>query len=180
MGTEPSRMSVKGGQVGTTARLAFGGVIAVGAAALGQAALRSPVPAASEAPMLISHPEYLHPGLTAATAQATLHNPREHDPRALEEGKQLFVSYNCADCHGSEGSGGVGPSLQDNRWHFGGAAGEVYESIAQGRPDGMPAWGGRIPESQVWALVTYVRSLSAGPDVSTENFEGATVERGGH
>ena len=166
--------------MGTAARLALGGVIAVGAAALGQAALRTPTSAASEEPALIAHPEYLRPGLAAATPQSTLPNPREHDPRALEEGKQLFVSYNCADCHGSEGSGGVGPSLQDDRWHFGGTAGEVYESIAQGRPDGMPAWGGRIPGAQVWALVTYVRSLSAGLDLSTENFEGATVQRGGH
>jgi cytochrome c oxidase cbb3-type subunit 3 len=166
--------------VRTAARLALGGVVLIGAAALGQAALRGFPPVASGAPALIAHPEYLQPGLTATAAQSTLHNPREHDARAMAEGKQLFVSYNCADCHGSEGSGGMGPSFQDGRWHYGGAVGEVYESIAQGRPDGMPAWGGRISESQIWALVTYVRSLSTGQDVSTENFEGTTVQRGGH
>jgi cytochrome c oxidase cbb3-type subunit 3 len=74
----------------------------------------------------------------------------------------------------------MGPAFADGRWHFGGTPGEVYESIAQGRPSGMPAWGGRIPDSQIWALVAYVRSLGAHADVSTENFEGATVERGGH
>jgi len=56
----------------------------------------------------------------------------------------------------------------------------VYESIYQGRPDGMPSWGGRISEEQIWALVAYVRSLSAGKEVSTENFTGKTVERSGH
>ncbi len=132
-------------------------------------------------PSLIAHPEHVQLGLLVARPQLTLVNPREHDPKAASaEGKALFISYNCADCHGSEGSGGTGPSLQDGRWHFGGAVGEVYESIEEGRPDGMPVWGGRIPESQVWALVAYVRTLAAGKDVSTENFEGKTIQRGGH
>jgi len=30
----------------------------------------------------------------------------------------------------------------------------------QGRPNGMPAFGGRIPDDQLWQLVAYVRSLS--------------------
>lgn len=131
-------------------------------------------------PTLIAHPEHIQPGLSSQRPLATLVNPREHDPRAVEEGKQLFISYNCGDCHGSEGSGAVGPSLQDGRWHFGGTAGEVFESIAEGRPNGMPAWGGRISNGQIWALVTYVRTLSAGKNVTTENFESATVPRSGH
>jgi cytochrome c oxidase cbb3-type subunit 3 len=161
--------------------VAAASLLAVGAAAIGQAALEKKAsPGVPAAPELIAHPENIQPGLVQTRPQLTVHNPREHDARALDEGKQLFVAYNCVDCHGSDGSGSVGPSLQDGRWHFGGKAGEVYESIAQGRPDGMPAWGGRIGESQIWALVTYVRSLSAGQDVSTENFEGATVQRSGH
>jgi cytochrome c oxidase cbb3-type subunit 3 len=133
------------------------------------------------APALIAHPGNIQAGLPAQHPLRVVTNPREHDPRAIEEGKQLFVSYNCADCHGGEGSGGMGPSLQDGRWHFGGSAGEVYESISEGRPDGMPSWGGRIDDSQIWALVAYVRTLSSGKDVTTQIFEGAgTVERGGH
>jgi cytochrome c oxidase cbb3-type subunit III len=156
------------------------GVVAMGAAGVGWALQASAPAAASSAPSLIAHPDHIQPGLPTQRPQLTLVNPREHDPRAVEEGKQLFIAYNCADCHGSEGSGDTGPSLQDGRWHFGGTAGDVYESIEEGRPDGMPSWGGRIPESQVWALVTYVRTLSDGKDVSTENFEGATIQRGGH
>ena len=74
----------------------------------------------------------------------------------------------------------MGPSLADGRWHFGGRAGEVFESLYQGRPAGMPAWGGRITNEQIWMLVAYVRSLNGGRDVSTENFSGRTVERTGH
>ncbi len=142
--------------------------------------LRAAQGVAQESPSLIAHPEHVQLGLPIARRQLTLVNPREHDPKAVEEGRALFVSYNCADCHGSEGSGGTGPSLDDGRWHFGPTVGDVYESIEEGRPDGMPAWGGRIPESQIWALVAYARTLAAGKDVSTENFEGATVQRGGH
>jgi len=163
-------------------RVVTGVALATGVAAASWALQGSPPVQSSTAPAptVIDHPEHITPGLTVARPQLTLANPRAQDPRALEEGKQLFRSYNCADCHGSEGSGGTGPSLQDGRWHFGGTAGEVYESIAEGRPDGMPAWGRRISDSQIWALVSYVRSLSAGKDVSTENFEGTTVQRGGH
>lgn len=74
----------------------------------------------------------------------------------------------------------MGPSLADGRWHFGGTPGEVFQSIYEGRPDGMPAWGGRIADDQIWRLVAYVRSLSAGKDVSTENFTGSTIEKMGH
>jgi cytochrome c oxidase cbb3-type subunit 3 len=130
---------------------------------------------------LVAHPGNIQAGLPAEHPLRVLANPRDHDPRAAEEGKQLFVSYNCADCHGGEGSGGMGPSLQDGRWHFGGSAGEVYESISEGRPDGMPSWGGRISDSQIWALVLYVRTLSSGKDVTTQTFGGGgTVSRGGH
>jgi cytochrome c oxidase cbb3-type subunit III len=168
-------------------RVALGGVAAVMAAGAGWALEAPGAPharggrtTAVAAPVLINHPENVQLGLANSRPQLTLTNPRGGDPRAIEEGKQLFISYNCADCHGSDGSGDVAPSFDDGRWHFGGTVGDVYESIEEGRPDGMPAWGGRISESQVWALVAYVRTLGAGADVSTENFEGATVQRGGH
>ena len=107
-------------------------------------------------------------------------NPFEGDSKAVETGGKLFLSYNCVDCHGAEGSGAMGPSLADGRWHFGGNPGEIFESIYQGRPEGMPAWGSLISEDQVWMLVSYVRSLQANKDVTTENFAGKTVERTGH
>ena len=141
----------------------------------------SPQPPQAGTATLVAHPGNIQAGLPAQHPLRVLANPREHDPRAAEEGKQLFVSYNCSDCHGGDGSGGMGPSLQDGRWHFGGSAGEVYESISEGRPDGMPSWGGRISDSQIWALVAYVRTLSSGKDVTTQTFDGGgTVARGGH
>lgn len=128
----------------------------------------------------VSHAEHIQPGMVKPFAGLRLVNPHEGDANAVATGAKLFVSYNCIDCHGADGSGAMGPSLADNRWHFGGAPAEVFESIYQGRPEGMPAWGSLISDDQIWMLVTYVRSLSKGRDVTTENFGGATVERTGH
>jgi cytochrome c oxidase cbb3-type subunit 3 len=127
----------------------------------------------------IQHDENLPPGFPLGVTPVQIKNPYEGDKKATATGGQLFVAYNCLDCHGAEGSGAMGPSFQDGRWHFGGSPGEVFESIYQGRPDGMPAWGGRISNDQIWMLTAYVRSLSA-KDLSTENFTGKTVERTGH
>ena len=128
----------------------------------------------------VSHTEHIQPGMVKPFAGLQLTNPHEGDANAIATGAKLFVAYNCIDCHGADGSGAMGPSLADGRWHFGGAPAEVFESIYQGRPEGMPAWGSLISEDQVWMLVTYVRSLSANKDVTTENFGGKTVERTGH
>jgi cytochrome c oxidase cbb3-type subunit III len=128
----------------------------------------------------VRHEEHIQAGLARQSAPAVLANPYEGNARAVEDGGKLFVAYNCADCHGAEGSGAMGPSLQDGRWHFGGSPGAVFQSIYEGRPDGMPSWGGRISDDQIWRLVAYVRSLDVGKQVATENFTGKLVERTGH
>lgn len=127
----------------------------------------------------VQHDENFAVGFPLAGKFLNLRNPYEGDKKAISTGSQLFIAYNCIDCHGADGSGAMGPSFQDGRWHFGGSSGEVFESIAEGRPDGMPSWGGRISNDQIWMLTAYVSSL-ASKDLSTENFTGTTVERTGH
>lgn len=131
-------------------------------------------------PTFIQHPDHIQPGLPLRGGFIQLTNPFEGDKAKIQEGGALFVSYNCMDCHGADGSGAMGPSLADGRWHFGGAAGQVFQSIYEGRPEGMPAWGGRIPDDQIWRLVAYVQSLGVGKDVSTENFTGKMIQKMGH
>jgi len=98
---------------------------------------------------LIAHDENLPVGFPAGGSLMTLRNPYEGDKRAISIGGRLYVSYNCIDCHGADGSGAMGPAFTDGRWHFGGSPGAVFESIYQGRPDGMPQWGGRITNDQI-------------------------------
>jgi cytochrome c oxidase cbb3-type subunit 3 len=127
----------------------------------------------------VEHPDHVQPGLAAHARWATLVNPYAGSSQRAAEGAKLFVSYNCMDCHGADGSGAMGPSLQDGRWHFGGTPGDIFQSIYEGRPDGMPSWGGRIGDDQIWRLVTYIQTLAKGHAVTTENFTGKTVDRGG-
>lgn len=88
--------------------------------------------------------------------------------QALYEGQQLFQSMNCGGCH-SDGGGGMGADLMDARWFYGHEPRQIFDTIVQGRQNGMPSFGGRIPAYQVWELVAYVRSLSGlvSPDVSS-------------
>ena len=128
---------------------------------------------------IVAHVEHIRPGQTPPRG-VTLKNPYAGNAAAIATGAKLFISYNCLDCHGAEGSGAMGPSLADGRWHFGGDDSELFESIYQGRPDGMPAWESAIAPDQIWMLVSYVKSLNGGKDVTTENFSGKTIERTGH
>jgi mono/diheme cytochrome c family protein len=144
------------------------------------------MPATSPRPLpdslrFVDHPHHIQLGRTAPNPSALrLANPLEADPQVRTVGSQLYHSYNCIDCHGMDGSGAMGPSLADGRWRFGGTSAEVFESIYQGRPDGMPAWGGRISDADIWRLVAYVRSLEVGKNVTTENFTSKAQQRMGH
>jgi cytochrome c oxidase cbb3-type subunit 3 len=83
----------------------------------------------------------------------------EHNAYAMAQGKTLFRWFNCSGCH-SNGGGGMGPALMDDKWRYGNNPEDIYTSIMQGRPNGMPSFKGRINEDQAWQLVAYVRSMS--------------------
>ena len=103
----------------------------------------------------------IHPGAAGAGLAETV-SSRSYDGEnayELSQGKQLFRWYNCSGCH-SQGGGGMGPALMDNRWIYGHEPDQIFKTIMEGRPNGMPSFHGRIPEAQVWQLVGYVRSLS--------------------
>lgn len=85
-------------------------------------------------------------------------NPAEHNAPALSEGKTLFASYNCAGCH-ANGGGGMGPALMDDEWIYGYYPDQIFRTILEGRPNGMPAFRGKIPDYQVWSIAAYVRSM---------------------
>jgi cytochrome c oxidase cbb3-type subunit III len=91
-------------------------------------------------------------------------NPFADDPDAMTQGRQLFLSFNCAGCHGAAGGGGIGPPLADEHWIYGGSDANIYATIVQGRPNGMPAFGPSLQGEAAWKLVAYVRSLRRGAE----------------
>ena len=78
---------------------------------------------------------------------------------AVTTGARLFKQYNCNGCH-SSGGGGMGPNLMDAQWIYGSRLAQIHQTLVEGRPNGMPAWGGKIPDHELWQLAAYVRSLS--------------------
>jgi cytochrome c oxidase cbb3-type subunit III len=95
------------------------------------------------------------PGATPAAEKS----PYDDNAFALAEGQRLYEWFNCSGCH-AQGGGAIGPPLMDDVWVYGGNPEQIYATIVQGRPNGMPSFGARIPRQQVWQLVAYVRSLS--------------------
>lgn len=90
---------------------------------------------------------------------------------AVMTGKRLFEQYNCSGCH-SNGGGGMGPSLMDDEWIYGGRLEQIHQTLVVGRPNGMPAWGGKVPDEQLWQIAAYVRSMSLPATLAAQN--GAT------
>lgn len=100
----------------------------------------------------------LKPGEPVADTLPPL--PYEETAYAIAEGQRLYTWYNCAGCHATNGGGGMGPPLMDGKWIYGSSPENIYATIVEGRPNGMPSWRGRIPRSQIWQIVAYVRTMS--------------------
>lgn len=99
----------------------------------------------------------LEPGLPMR--HTPISSPYQENAYGIAEGKRLYSAFNCNGCH-ANGGGGIGPALMDDKWIYGSAPDQIYSSISQGRPNGMPTFGARVPSQQIWQLVAYVQSLS--------------------
>ena len=97
------------------------------------------------------------PGAAAPTPPTK--NQAEESAYSVNEGKRLFDQYNCSGCH-FHGGGGIGPPLMDDKWIYGSDPANIFQTITEGRPNGMPSFRQKVPDAQVWELVGYVRSMS--------------------
>lgn len=87
-----------------------------------------------------------------------LKNPFAGDPNSIEAGRKLYVRY-CASCHGVAAQGLRkapdlrGPVVQQA------TPGALFWFLKNGdMKQGMPSWS-RLPDQQLWQLVTYLQSL---------------------
>jgi cytochrome c oxidase cbb3-type subunit III len=104
---------------------------------------------------VIDQPVRPVPGVGDIPAQK---NPLDDDV-ARVEGRKLFVQFNCSGCHGGRAGGGMGPSLRDVDWRYGSTDAQIFSTINEGRDQGMPAWGTKVNEDEIWKLVAYIQSL---------------------
>jgi cytochrome c oxidase cbb3-type subunit 3 len=102
------------------------------------------------------------------TAPVEIAGKLDKDPRRsqyegsafhVSEGERWFRWYNCNGCH-ANGGGGMGPALMDDAWRYEGDIDGIYRSVAEGRPNGMPSFAGRMQEQQIWQVAAYVRALA--------------------
>jgi cytochrome c oxidase cbb3-type subunit 3 len=109
-------------------------------------------------------------GIGNNTLNADVRSPYAGDPAAIRQGQDMFVSMNCAACHSYDLKGGMGPDLTDTYWRYGGSPADIYKSIFEGRPQGMPAWGRALPQAMIWRIVAYIESKGGA-------FPGALADR---
>jgi cytochrome c oxidase cbb3-type subunit 3 len=83
----------------------------------------------------------------------------ENNAYHINQGGRLFRWFNCNGCH-ANGGGGIGPALMDSEWRYGGRIDQIQASILEGRPNGMPAWRGKMTDQQAWQISAYIRALS--------------------
>ena len=134
--------------------LLAGGALVAGACEREARRLGSPSPGA---PTQRVAQGVLQPGPTFVSD--TMEGPYDDNAYGTAVGQQLYTQMNCSGCH-SNGGGGMGPALMDDEWIYGSEPQQIFATIAEGRPNGMPSWKYRLNDNQIWELVAYVRSLS--------------------
>ena len=118
----------------------------------------------------------IHPG--SAGLPQPVNNASEERAFDTSEGKRLYTQYNCVGCH-FNGGGGIGPPLMDEKWIYGANSENIYATIVEGRPNGMPSFRRKIPDNQVSQIVAYVRAMSGQlrKDVATGRNDSMNARR---
>ncbi|HEY6871951.1 MAG TPA: cbb3-type cytochrome c oxidase subunit II [Geobacteraceae bacterium] len=88
-----------------------------------------------------------------AAVVGELKNPFQDYKAVLPEGKSIY-GKECAQCHGADLKGSIGPSLADIDKPDNEVFKSVYSGIAAG---GMPAFGETLGKERVWKVVTYLK-----------------------
>lgn len=94
--------------------------------------------------------------LAAKPATATTTPAGKED--SIAAGKSLFAAR-CAACHGANATGGIGPDLTRKEFKFGKDTATITQSIAEGRPGGMPSFKADLSHEKLESLVKFILSL---------------------
>ena len=116
----------------------------------------------------------LQPGARLADVPSDVGRHYERNAYHINQGGRWYKAFNCNGCHGSGGGGSMGPALMDDQWRYGGTIDQIHATILEGRPNGMPAWRGKLTDAQAWQLAAYIRAMSGnvGKDAAPSRREG--------
>lgn len=104
-------------------------------------------------------------GLTAVAVATAAPPKKPSKPKAVQpkkdmnknqitQGHTLFIT-NCAVCHGANGAGDDGPSLQKKHMNDS----FIAIAIRKGFKNEMPPFGNKLKEKEIKSVVAYVHSL---------------------
>ena len=91
-------------------------------------------------------------------AHAPTANPHHGDAAAIAKGKETWDTI-CVACHTPEGTGLVGPSLVDPYWKYGHSDADLFQTVSEGRPLGMPPWGPQLGTDKIWQVLAFLETL---------------------
>ena len=98
-------------------------------------------------------------------------NPVPRSPASVEAGRRTYQRL-CARCHGiagkgdggGAGAGGQPADLTDATWEFGSTDGEIFSVIREGTSADMESYAEQLPETEIWNLVNFIRTLAEARD----------------
>ena len=111
-----------------------------------------------EAPLQVTLTRIV-PGGGEPAPESSAGNDHAGKQDGIAAGGQLHLTPNCVDWH-VHGGGGMGPPLVDDEWIYGSSSDDIVSTLREGRPAGMPASRGYVPDAQFWQIAAYVQSLS--------------------
>ncbi|NDW53160.1 cytochrome-c oxidase, cbb3-type subunit III [Aliiroseovarius sp. PrR006] len=86
------------------------------------------------------------------------------DMSLVADGAVVFAD-NCSSCHMEDGTGDRtqgAPNLTDAIWLFGDGKDAITEVVSEGPYGVMPAWSGKLTDSQINAVSAYIHQLGGG------------------
>jgi mono/diheme cytochrome c family protein len=86
------------------------------------------------------------------------------------EGSQVYADV-CAQCHGPQGEGGIGPALADPEFQAANTDQALFDTINLGHEaTPMIGWGEILSSEQIQQLVEFIRGLTAEPSAGPPSF----------
>lgn len=95
------------------------------------------------------------------------------DAADLSKGKALFET-NCVTCHNPKGEGNIGPNLTDKNWIYGYDIKDVFKTVKNGTPNGMPEHNSKFNPVQIQQVASFVLSL---PEAKGKAPQGEILEK---
>jgi cytochrome c oxidase cbb3-type subunit 3 len=104
--------------------------------------------------------------VTALTNYVLALNDGNADAPVHDAARTQFGAL-CGACHGADGSGNPllgAPSLTVGAWTYGGEFEQIYQSIAEGRSGQMPAFAGKLDDTEVRLLSAWLLAEPGSSD----------------